>query len=123
MGFSLEEHVLPYLDVRHHDGSDGYVVWRVGTGRNVELLHIKTDPAAPPGAGRRLLKQMVGQLASNPPYATVFGFTRVGNREAQRFYVDNGFNLTCVEGVYADGRAIVFSQEYRRLADRLGVEG
>jgi ribosomal protein S18 acetylase RimI-like enzyme len=97
--------------VKWAEDEGGYVVWRRGTGGNVELLHLR----AAQGHGRRLLRRMLDGLASDPPYCTVFGFTRVGNVTAQGFYKAMGFTLTQVAGVYADGSAVVFSQTFEKL--------
>lgn len=118
--FNPEKHVLPYSKIDYVTDGDGYgyIVWRVGTGGNVELLHIR---ASPQGSGADLLREMVKRLESAPPYKTVFGFTRTCNAAALEFYRRNGFSLSRVEGVYADGEAVVFSQDYDRLRLRLGV--
>jgi GNAT superfamily N-acetyltransferase len=92
----------------------GLVRWRWGTGDNVELTHLRANtPGA--GNGRRLLRAMLTILRDDPPYATVFGFTRTGNAEAQAFYRAMGFTITPVAGVYADGTAVLFSARYDDL--------
>ena len=92
----------------------GYIVWRRGTGDNVELLHIRTfHPGR--GDGRGLVYQMLDALISSPPYYSVFGFTRTSNEEAQRFYGALGFNLQPVVGLYAEGTAVMFWQSYAEL--------
>ena len=58
---------------------------------------------------------MLEALEREPPYHSVFGWTRVGNYEARRFYGALGFELREVPGVYADGRAVLFYQEFHRL--------
>ena len=94
--------------------TDGYIAWRVGTGENVELLYIKSEM---PGGGSRLLTAMVDALRINPPYCTVFGFTRCCNDVAHAFYRKWGFALSRVKGVYSDGEAIVFSTKYTDLLE------
>jgi hypothetical protein len=110
----LDADVRPYQAVHYHRGPEGYIVWRRGTGGNVELLHLHANE---PGGGKRLLAAMLSRLLDCPPYATVFGFTRAGNVRGQQFYLDNGFDLTTVKGVYADGSAVVFSQSFDRLLE------
>lgn len=95
---------------------NGYIVWRKGTGDNYELLHIRTYVKGK-GTGRELLRLMLLSLRKNPPYATVFGFTRVSN-ESKGWYEAMGFDMTVVKGVYAEGSAIVFSQTYDKLMER-----
>lgn len=116
--FDFTRLVSPYMDVYSYDGEEGYVVWRLGTGLNAELLHIR---AGRPGGGSELLKVMLQRLKARPPYATVFGFTRVSNVEALRFYAEAGFTVTRVAGVYDEGEAAVFSARYEDLCRRFGV--
>lgn len=104
------EHVI-------HD-ENGIIAWRRGTGGNVELEYILVKNKGQ-GEGRRLVKAMLRALADNPPYATVYGFTRVKNSEARTFYLACGFELSHVDGVYDDGEAMVFSQRYDRLCKDL----
>lgn len=123
----MSEGLIPLPDLRSWVGvelihnTDGYVIWRTGTGDNVEITHIK---AAVPGGGMRLFREFLVRLLDNPPYGgkgTVFGFTRVGNDRAKKFYRRAGFQLTTVKGVYAEGSAVVFSSCYTKLCCRHGV--
>ena len=97
---------------------DGFIGWRWGTGDNVELVDLQVNGAPRTGGGRRLLTEMLRALKASPPYATVFGFTRSPNLDAQRFYAAMGFALSTVVGVYADGSAVVFSARYSDLCAR-----
>ena len=101
-----------YRRLTHPSRGDSYIVWRRGTGDNVELLHLYSIGD---GWGLRLLCQMLEVLQHTPPYATVFGFTRAGNAKARAFYERTGFTLTEVAGVYDEGRAVVFSARYDEL--------
>lgn len=58
---------------------------------------------------------MLDSLIEEPPYYSVFGFTRVSNEEAHAFYQALGFELQEIHGVYKDGRAILFWQAYDKL--------
>jgi len=94
----------------------GFIVWRLGTGANVELLHIRAfEPRR--GHGRKLFYRMLEQLGNRPPYYSVFGFTRVSNERAAEFYKALGFNLQSVTGLYADGEAVMFWRKYQDLLD------
>ena len=112
----------PALDARLRVIQDrrGHIAWRWGTGDNVELTHLKASEEGK-GYGKSLLRDMLTVLKQNPPYATVFGFTRTVNLKAQAFYQDNGFILTRVAGVYDDGGAVVFSARYKDLCELHGV--
>ncbi len=91
-----------------------YIVWRLATGLNIELLHLYAEK----GRGLELLTKMLHELKPNPPYETVFGFTRTCNTHAQHFYTKAGFDLSPVKGVYADGDAVLFSQTFSKLWER-----
>lgn len=118
--FQFDELILPYRQVEYRTLRDrrgqGYLVWRRGTGGNVEILHFKAVPGGQ-GLGTELLRQMLTDLEKTPPYETIFGFCRVGNFSARKFYEKMGFMMTRVEGVYRDGAAYVFSQNYYRLKE------
>lgn len=111
------KYLKPYIGVHLIECDNGYIVWRLGTGENVELLHLRTFSPGK-GTGRALLNAMLNKLRENPPYCTVFGFTRTVNKISQEFYKALGFELTEVKGVYADGTAILFSQTFDRLLER-----
>jgi hypothetical protein len=84
----------PYCRASYRLLPDGsYIVWRVGTGENVELLHLKVVNQNE-GTGTALFKMMLEALRENPPYHTVFGFTRGYNSVAMEFYLAMGFDLT-----------------------------
>lgn len=111
-----ERYVTPYVAVHTIEHENGYIVWRRGTGDNIELLHLRTFSPGK-GTGRELVKEMLTQLLSYPPYDTVFGFTRTINEASQAFYKALGFELSEVKGVYADGHAILFSQRFKTLLE------
>lgn len=117
----LSKYVTPYANVYRHEEDNGFIVWRRATGDNVELLHIKTYQPGQ-GTGRTLVLAMLLALKSNPPYDTVFGFTRTCNSGAQSFYQSMGFDMCEVLGVYADGSAVLFSQKYSRLLEVNNVQ-
>lgn len=104
--------------------NDGWVAWERGTGGNVELSYLKArDPGN--GGGTRLLRAMLAALRRDPPYHTVYGFTRTCNLDAQAFYRAMGFTLSPVVGVYKDGGAVVFSAPYEDLCrfHKIGEDG
>lgn len=105
--------VTPFTKVRVLRAPYGAIAWRLGTGGNIEILHLKCDR----GRGRELMAEAVRRM--DPPYATVFGFTRVCNFAAIRFYEKLGFAMSRVKGVYADGEAMVFSANYEELKEKL----
>ena len=109
------KYVLPFKNVSHiYQANRGFICWRMGTGDNVELLHIKTFEKGK-GYGRELFYQMLDIMTK--PYHSVFGFTRVGNKEAKAFYGVLGFELQKVKGIYRDGTAILFWQSHDKLKE------
>lgn len=113
---NLEAVIQPFTKVESIQYENGYIVWRRATGDNVELLHLRTFSPGK-GTGRELVKAMLHKLLENPPYATVFGFTRSVNESAQSFYKALGFELSEVKGVYDDGTAVLFSQRFKTLLE------
>jgi ribosomal protein S18 acetylase RimI-like enzyme len=109
-------YVVPFCECSYIYDDRGWIVWRRGTGDNVELLHIRAFKRGQ-GDGKQLLLAMLNELKSDPPYHSVFGFTRVGNVEAKAFYGALGFELQDVNGVYRDGEATLFWQAYERLME------
>jgi hypothetical protein len=112
---NLSKYVEPYTRIETRETPDGYIVWRLGTGENIELLHLKSFKD---GGGFRLVRLMLNELLKTPPYSSVFGFTRIVNTEAHRFYEKCGFTLSMVDGIYADGRAVVFSAKFEKLCEK-----
>lgn len=111
----LAERISPYRYVQYiYDPDKGYIVWRRGTGDNMELLHIRTFEKRK-GYGRELFYRMLDELRRHPPYFSMFGFTIVGNKEAQAFYGALGFNLQRIDGLYKDGEAVMFWQSFETL--------
>ena len=111
-----KQYIKPYSKPRYvFDKDKGFIVWRLGTGENVELLHIRASSQRR-GYGRSLFYLMLDSLKLEmTPYYSVFGFTRVSNDRAKEFYEAMGFNLQPIQGLYADGEAIMFWQEYSKL--------
>ena len=113
------DYLDPFQDLDYRYIADrGFIVWRPGTGNNVELLHIRTFEKGK-GWGKGLLDLMLNDLKRDPPYYSIFGFTRVGNLEAQKFYGALGFKLQEVNGLYKEGSAVLFWQSYKSLVERM----
>ena len=108
----IRQYIQPFEAVNSEFIQDqGFIVWRLGTGNNVELLHIKTFKKGK-GYGRKLFYTMLDGLKQDLPYHSIFGFTRVGNSEARAFYGALGFWLQPVTGLYQEGSCILFCQGY-----------
>ncbi len=112
-----EEYINDFKNINYIFKNDhGFIVWRLGTGKNIELLHIKTFKKRQ-GIGKKLFIEMLKKLEINKPYYSIFGFTRVDNIEAQNFYVALGFNIEQVNGLYKDGKCKLFWQSYKKLKE------
>lgn len=115
-----EKYLYPYEKMHYKYWPEGFIVWRLGTGRNVELLHIRSSEKGK-GHGRMLFYHLLLELEGRGywecerPYHSVFGFTRISNQEAQAFYKALGFELQTVQGIYKDEQAILFSQSFEKL--------
>ncbi len=118
--FNFKRHVERYMETSYIEGPTGYIVWRVGTGGNTELLHLYAYPSRK-NHGKSLLKRMLKELVKDPPYSTVYGFCLASNTEAKKFYEAVGFDVSFVKGVYREGGAYLFSQEYSKLKEMHGV--
>jgi len=115
--FSLRHLVKPYQVVEYvHLPRLGYIVWRLGTGGNIELLHIKAFKKNQ-GIGKKLFIEMLKKILENnqEPYHSIFGFTRTLNEQAHNFYSGIGFSLAKINGIYADGSCVIFSQDFKKL--------
>lgn len=111
------DHIRPYTVVDYIHDHRGYVVWRAGTGRTVEVLQLFASEYRQ-GYGTSMLSDMCGKL-TDTEVATVFGFTRAQSVRAQVFYISLGFKLTRVPAMYAEGDAILFTQKLTLLKDKL----
>lgn len=119
--FDFNLHVRKYMDLHYIEDKTGYVVWRIGTGGNTELLHLYAYPSLK-GHGKALLKKMLREMRKDPPYYTVYGFCLGSNKNGACFYKAVGFDVTPVQGVYKEGGAYLFSQSYERLKELHGVQ-
>ena len=112
-----------YAKLDYIQTEEGHIIWRRGTGDNVELLDIQVhDPKRREGHGTELFKNMLHNLIENPPFSDVFGFTRSCNKRALNFYQSLGFKTQYVNGIYKDGSAIIFSQKFESLLERNHVK-
>ena len=110
-----------YQQVSHYVCPEGYIIWRRGTGNNVELLNIYTIDHRK-GYGTMLMREMLKQLKSDPPQEdSIFGFTRMSNPDAIHFYDALGFSLSEVDGLYEEGIAVFFSTSFNKLSEKLNA--
>lgn len=111
----LQKYVGPFQELPFiFEEELGYIVWRVGTGENVEILHIRAfSPGI--GEGPLLIKKMLEQLKWKPPYHSVFSFVLDYNERAKRMYTAAGFQENKVVGLYAGGDCALFTAPFRDL--------
>lgn len=96
----------------------GYIVWRLGTGENAELLHVRAFQTGK-GLGQRLVKAMIRELKKQPPYYSIFGFTLANNEPAIKMYQKAGFETAPCPFPYKGGPAIMFCQSFDILCQKL----
>lgn len=93
----------------------GFIVWRPGTGENVELLHIRTF-IYKKGYAKDLIREMVGKLKENPPYYSIFGFALSSRENLRQIYQQLGFNISPdLPGPYKSSSSFLFYQSYNNL--------
>lgn len=110
-----DKYIRPFKGVSYvYYPLTGFIAWRLGTGNNIELLHLRTTILRK-GHGRELFYAMLTTLKYHPPYFSVFGFTRVSNDRAVAFYEAMGFKIQLIDGLYKDGEAYMFWAEYTEL--------
>ena len=119
--FDPSQLIYPYQECGWVMDGNSYLIWRVGTGRNVEFLHQFTEEdRRRQGVGINLMRRALKELSKSPPYYSVFGFARV-KPGLQEFHHALGFQTMIIPGVYRDGQCIFLFQEYRRICQHLGV--
>jgi ribosomal protein S18 acetylase RimI-like enzyme len=96
---------------------NGLLAWRRGTGDNVEITWLRAAEKRV-GCGTRLIRDLLLQLKDQPPYYSIYGFTRGQNNTAQAFYIALGFQMHRVDGIYREGMAYVFRESYEYLCRR-----
>lgn len=101
-----------------YSAETGYIVWREGTGNNLEILFIE-------GAGKELCRIMVKEIIrqGKRPYNSVFAFRLGSNEIADKFYRKVGFQ--CVElgkSVYRDDTTALMWITWYEFLKHLEVE-
>lgn len=116
----MKDYLKPFNGCKYfYDSERGFIVWRTGTGLNVELLHVRAFRLRQ-GFGRVLVHHMLDCLnLEGPPYYSVYGFTRVSNERAIEFYHALGFQTQHVVGLYKDGEAVMFWQDFDVLMEAM----
>lgn len=92
----------------------GYIVWRLGTGENIELLHIRTFSQGK-GHGGWLIKSMIFDLKNSPPYYSIFGFSLASNVRAIGMYRKAGFKIIECPFPYKYDKSIIFCESFVNL--------
>lgn len=99
---------------------NGYIVWRLGTGGNIELLHIRVFELRK-GYATMLVRMMLEELKQHPPYHSVFGFAVASKPDIGEIYRHLGFETETIVGMYQSGGTIVFHQEYAKLCTHYDI--
>lgn len=120
--FTHEKCVTPYIYFSYVENDYGYISWRLGTGDNIEILHIRVNEKnTVPGKGLILIRDMLTKVqATKHPYHSVFGFAKASNEVAIKFYEALGFSISQpINDLYRDERAVVFSIQYSDLLEKI----
>lgn len=117
-----EKYLAPFEGLHHIFWPEkGYIVWRSGTGNNTELLHIGTFSHGK-GYAKELIREMLNELKSKPPFYSVFGFALSSREELRPIYKALGFNISDnITGMYKGGPAFMFSASYEALQKKYGL--
>lgn len=107
---TLSSYTATHGTLHYIEDHRGHIAWRLGSGNTVELFSI-TASQQRKGYGRSLVRQMLCTLKDSGIH-TVYGFTRERLVHAQLFYKSVGFNLIKLPGFYAEGNAVMFSQNF-----------
>lgn len=106
-----------------YDADVGYLVFRIGTGDNVEALFLEVAEKRK-GYGTELYRRMVQRMVERgeKPYHSVFAFRLTGNEEAKAFYDRLGWKQQDIgSSVYrSDGTTLMWIA-WDDLCKRLGV--
>ena len=95
----------------------GYIVWRLGTGENIELLHVRAFKTGQ-GLGPRIIKEMLREIKkSRVPYYSVWGLLLASNEPMIKTYQKMGFNLHECPGPYKHGPSIMMWQSFEKLCE------
>ena len=99
-----------------YEEGKGGIVWRLGTGWNIELLHIRAFEEGK-GHAKMLLGMMIKELEKDPPYHSVFGFALEERKHLLSIYPKLGFHIEVNDGPYKDSKAILFWQKFEKLKE------
>jgi len=90
---------------------EGYMVWRIGTGDNIEILFIEVSEKRK-GMGTKLFKEFLKRIN---PYHSVFVFHLASRKDAEKFYKSVGFNKSIKCGIYKDDKTVLRWATYEEL--------
>lgn len=110
----LAKYIYPFSGISYIMDYRGCIVWRTGTGGNIEILHI-TASHKRRGYGTQLFIDMLYNIIDAPPHYSIFGFTRVDNKEAHLFYEALGFKVEPAHGLYKEGECRMFWSPFQKL--------
>jgi GNAT superfamily N-acetyltransferase len=119
-----EKYLAPYKDLDYVFWPEkGFIVWRMSTGENAELLHVRTFVRGK-GYSRELVGAMIqGLHEKRPPYFSVFGFALASRVDLKTVYPRLGFEISeDIPGPYKGGPSFMFYQSFEKLKKIYGIE-
>ena len=110
----LKKKIEKFADLHYiYFKDEGHLVWRFGTGYNIEILDIEAYKKRQ-GIGTKLIRELVSGLGENPS-VSIFGFTKEINDDAKSFYKALGFRLSpVIKDLYRKG-GILFIINYKDI--------
>ena len=123
----LQTRLADYHEIcQLYDKDVGYIVWRVATGDNLEMVFIETKEKGK-GMGLQLYRWMAETVLGNPrcpkPYHSVYGFQLGSNVAARRFYEKMGWTYVDFgRSVYRDDTTAMVWITWKDLLRNLGLE-
>lgn len=114
----LAKYVTSYTHLEYvYWPEKGFIVWRLSTGENVELLHIKTFVRSS-GYASELVREMVKRLIKKPPFFSIFGFALASRVYLKEVYTHLGFHVTDnIKAPYKDDSSFIFWRSYEELKE------
>ncbi len=120
----LQSRLQCYRGVEYfYDPEMGYLVWRVSTGENVEMLFVEAITLGQ-GLGRKLYQRFVKVLQEQgkEPYHSVFAFRLDSNEAAKKFYNKIGWTqISLGQSVYRDDDTVLMWITWEDLIKNLGA--
>ena len=102
----------------------GYIVWRNGTGDNLEFLFIEVVEQGK-GKGVELYRLMAKKILEDGkrPYHSIYGFRLTGNTKAGKFYQKMGWHqVDFGQAIYGGDKTTLMWMEWNEFLTKIGLK-